>query len=123
MTPAPSPLIVWPLGVSMSASCTLPLKLAPPGPILTFTAAENDVSLVFSNDWQPGMLALRTSGSLSIAHTLGRSAGNVTSPVIVIAIGVSSPGHGAGIAPKGLSKRLSPISTSRYFQTSPVLHF
>jgi hypothetical protein len=56
------------------------------GPIFTLATAAKDVSLVFSSDWHPGMQAFSTSGSLSIDHTLARSAGNVASPVIVIAI-------------------------------------
>ena len=34
----------------MSESCTLPLKLAPTGPILIFTTAAKVASLVFSSD-------------------------------------------------------------------------
>ena len=66
----------------------MPLKVAPTGPILTLTTAAKNVSLVFSSDWQPGIARLQTSGSLSIAQTLARSAGKVTSPVIVIAMNV-----------------------------------
>ena len=70
----------------MSESSTLPLKVAETGPILILTTAAKPLSPVFSSDWQPGMQALSTSGSLSIAQTFGRSAGSVTSPVIVIAM-------------------------------------
>src|ERR1700728_778864 len=73
----------------MSESCTAPLNDAPTGPILIFATAAKDVSLVFSSDWQPGMHALSTAASFSIAHTFVRSAGKVTSPVMVIAIDVS----------------------------------
>ena len=74
----------------MSESSTLPLKVAETGPILVLTTAAKPLSPVLSSDWQPGMQALRTSGSLSSAQTFGRPAGSVASPVIVIAMDVPS---------------------------------
>src|SRR5271163_922827 len=73
----------------MSESSTLPLKVADTGPILVLTTAAKPLSPDFSSDSQPGMQALSTSGSLRSAQTFGRSAGNATSPVIVMAIDVS----------------------------------
>src|SRR5271168_4106659 len=72
-----------------SESSTLPLKVVDTGPILVLTTAAKPLSPVLSSDSQPGMQALSTSGSLSSAQTFGRSAGKVTSPVIVMAIDVS----------------------------------
>src|SRR5271165_2081730 len=73
-----------------SESSTLPLKVAETGPILTLATAAKPFSPALSRDWQPGMQLFRTSGSLSNAQTLDRGAGRVASPVIVIAIPVSS---------------------------------
>src|SRR5580693_2023019 len=72
----------------MSESSTLPLNVAETGPIFILTTAAKPFSPVFSNDWHPGIADLSVSGSFSSAHTLGLSAGKVTSPVIVIAINV-----------------------------------
>ena len=52
--------------------------------------AWNSVSEFFSSCSQPGMQALSTSGSLSIAQTLSRVAESWTSPFMVIAIGANS---------------------------------
>src|ERR1700733_10804421 len=73
----------------MSVSSTLPLNVAETGPIFILTTAVKPLSPIFSNDWQPGIADLSTSGSFSSAQTLGLSAGKVTSPVIVIAMNAS----------------------------------
>src|SRR5882757_8803756 len=73
----------------MSVSSTLPLKVAETGPIFILTTAEKPLSPVFSSDWHPGIADFSTSGSFSSSQTFGRSAGKVTSPVIVIAMNVS----------------------------------
>src|SRR5580658_3149552 len=89
MPPSPSPLMVYPTSGARSESSTLPLKVADTGPILVLTTAAKPLSPDFSSDSQPGMQDLSTSGSLRSAQTFGRSAGKVTSPVIVMAIDVS----------------------------------
>src|ERR1700733_12126139 len=91
----------------MSVISTLPLNVAETGPIFILTTAEKPLSPVLSNDWQPGIADLSTSGSFSSAQTLGRSAGKATSPVIVIAMNVS------------LRHKLDPIS--RVFEISTDL--
>jgi hypothetical protein len=68
------------------------LNVAETGPIFILTTAVKPLSPIFSNDWQPGIAALRTSGSFKSAQTFDLSAGKVTSPVIVIAMNV--PFHG-----------------------------
>src|ERR1700722_833789 len=73
----------------MSVSSTLPLNVAETGPIFILTTAVKPLSPIFSNDWQPGIADLSTSGSFNSAHTFGLSAGKVTSPVIVMAMNVS----------------------------------
>src|ERR1700751_1120005 len=73
----------------MSVSSTLALKVAETGPIFVFTTAAKPLSPLFSRDSQPGMQDLSTSGSLSNPQTFGRSAGKVTSPVIVMAMNAS----------------------------------
>src|ERR1700693_2335626 len=78
----------------MSESSTLPLKVAETGPIFSLTTAAKPFSPVFSNDWHPGIAALRVSGSFRSAHTFGLSAGKVTSPVIVIAMNVPFQDNG-----------------------------
>src|SRR5947209_13040715 len=70
----------------MSLSVTLPLNVAETGPTFTFATACISLSLVFSRLWQPGMQTFSTSGSLSFAQTVSRSAGSSTSPFIVIAM-------------------------------------
>ena len=80
---------------------TLPLKRALTGPILTTAMAWNSVSEALLSSSQPGMQALSTSASLSLAHTTSRLAGSCTSPVMTIAIGVVS-------LSRNLSNGLSP---------------
>src|SRR4249919_1914963 len=93
MPPSPSPEILYPFGGSRSVSRTLPLNVALTGPTLLVATARNSLGPVTSRDWQPGMQALRTSGSLSLAHTVSRGAGSCCSPDIVIAIGIPPLRH------------------------------
>jgi hypothetical protein len=69
------------------------LKRAFTGPILVTATACNSVSEILVSSSQPGMQAFSTSASLSLAYTTSRLAGSCTSPVIVIAIDVSSKGN------------------------------
>src|ERR1700733_5457746 len=92
----------------MSVSSTLPLNVAETGPIFILTTAVKPLSPIFSNDWQPGIADLSTSGSFSSAQTFALSAGKVTSPVIVIAMNVPFPENSADPCALEISGGASP---------------
>src|SRR5215212_1570980 len=80
----------------MSDRLTLPLKVALTGPTAILAVAVNSVSLVLASSWHPGIERLRISASFSAAHTVARSAGSITCPVIVIAMLLSASCAGVG---------------------------
>src|SRR5580704_870538 len=94
----------------MSVSSTLPLKVADTGPILVLTMAAKPFSPLLSSDSQPGMQAFSTLGSLSSAQTFGLSAGNETSPVIVMAMDVPFL---RGLDPSAAAPPLAPAQNPR----------
>ena len=109
----------------MSVSSTLPLNVAETGPIFILTTAAKPLSPVFSNDWQPGIADLSTSGSFSSAQTFGLSAGKVTSPVIVMAMNVSFRDNTRPIPVRSRSAAMcrQHFATREKYQDAAVLSF
>src|ERR1700693_3071736 len=109
----------------MSVSSTLPLKVAETGPIFILTTAEKPLSPVFSNDWQPGIADLSTSGSFNSSQTFGLSAGKVTSPVIVMAMNVSLRDKISRSPPSSRSAVMywQHFATGEKYQDAAVLSF
>src|SRR5271166_3297675 len=111
----------------MSESSTFPLKVALTGPIFILATAAKPLSPVFSNDSQPGIQALRTTGSLSSAHTFGRAAGRVASPVIVIGMNVPPfgrwlPRGGIGPARRRVTIVMRRVRTVSYTVVGAKVH-
>src|SRR5579859_3137215 len=76
--------MVYPLGGSRSAKCTLPLNRPDIGPTFTAAVACMSLSDSLSSVSQPGMLAFSTAGSLSACQTAWRGAAMRRSPVMSI---------------------------------------